>query len=449
MRFALKSTLSLMLDCANYFELKGEFDKAVQLYHKGGDYPHALDLCFRISEIDPSQSSIMFDMMNTIAQDLGRETSPQTLARCAEFLVNHKQYDKAIDLYILAKRLPQAIEMCLQHKIMINEDLAVKLTPPNDDENSTTSYDANERKEILAELAKALKRQGSYILASRKYTQAGDRIRAIKCLVKSGDTKAVIQFASISRNNEIYTLAANYLQQMNWRESVDIMKAIIMFYNKSKSYEKLAKFYDSCAIVEIDEYGDYEKAMEALKEALKYLYKITDNKGANSHISDLVSHIEKRLQLIEKFVINKNNLLNSPSNASEAIRSFQELLSDPMIEEAVRSGDCYAIIVEYFFSQNDLESAYKYILEMEDRRIPLNPYIDNVIIDRVFQANNHKKYSSSKEESNVKGEYKSNDEIDEDEVVDEEIDEAVEDDEDVDDDIDIDQRGNNYKNARK
>ena len=40
----------------------------------------------------------------------------------------------------------------------------------------------------------------------RKYTQAGDRVRAIKCLVKSGDTKAVIQFATITRNNEIFKL---------------------------------------------------------------------------------------------------------------------------------------------------------------------------------------------------------------------------------------------------
>jgi intraflagellar transport protein 140 len=50
------------------------------------------------------------------------------------------------------------------------------------------------------------------------YVYVGDRVRAIKCLVRSGDTKAVIQFASISRNQEIYTLAANYLQQMNWRD---------------------------------------------------------------------------------------------------------------------------------------------------------------------------------------------------------------------------------------
>ena len=69
----------------------------------------------------------------------------------------------------------------------------------------------------------------------------------------------MIQFASISRNSEIYTPAANYLQQMDWRESVDIMKSIIMFYTKAKAWEQLARFYDSCAMVEVDEYRDYEK----------------------------------------------------------------------------------------------------------------------------------------------------------------------------------------------
>ena len=73
----------------------------------------------------------------------------------------------------------------------------------------------------------------------------------MKCLVLSGDTKAVIQFANISRSPDIYKLAANYLQQLNWRESVDIMKSIITFYSKAKAYEQLAGFYDSCAQVRI------------------------------------------------------------------------------------------------------------------------------------------------------------------------------------------------------
>ena len=48
---------------------------------------------------------------------------------------------------------------------------------------------------------------------------------------------------------------------MNWRESVDIMKAIIQFYTKAQAFEQLAGFYDSCAQVEIDDYRDYEKAI--------------------------------------------------------------------------------------------------------------------------------------------------------------------------------------------
>ncbi len=91
--------------------------------------------------------------------------------------------------------------------------------------------------------------EGAFVIASKKYTQAGDRVRAMKCLLRAGDTKAVIQFATISRSSEIYKLAGNYLQQMNWRESVDIMKAIIMFYTKAQAFEQLAGFYDSCAQV--------------------------------------------------------------------------------------------------------------------------------------------------------------------------------------------------------
>jgi intraflagellar transport protein 140 len=247
MTFAIKATPSLMLDCAAHFEMKGDYEKAVQLYHKGGDYLHALDICFKAGQGGDGgktreQKQSMFDMLNTIAQDLGVDSSPQTLARCAEFLVIHKQFEKAVELYIMAKRYPQAIEMCAQHRVTISETMATTLTPP------TEGFDSSQRKEILADLGRALKKQGSFILASKKYTQAGDRIRAMKCLLRGGDTKAVIQFASISRNAEIYKLAANYLQQMDWREA-DIMKAIIMFYSKAKAFEQLSGFYDSCAQV--------------------------------------------------------------------------------------------------------------------------------------------------------------------------------------------------------
>jgi intraflagellar transport protein 140 len=71
-------------------------------------------------------------------------------------------------LYTAAKRYKQAIDLCALHKVKITEELADALTPDKDD---TTRVD------ILKDLATVIKRQGSYHLACKKYTQAGDRLR--------------------------------------------------------------------------------------------------------------------------------------------------------------------------------------------------------------------------------------------------------------------------------
>lgn len=372
MRFATKSTPSLMLDCGAYFEAKGDIDNAVQLYHKGGDLPRALDLCFRAGGGKGKGSPAVFDMLNVIAKDLGADSSPQTLARCAEFLMQNNEYARAVDLYIMAKRYPQAIEMCSRFKVPLTDEMAEKLTPPVDD------FDANERKELLKELASVLKKQGNFTMASKKYTLAGDRIRAMKCLQRAGDTKAVIQFASISRSPEIYKLAGNYLQQMNWRESVDIMKAIIMFYTKAKAFEQLAGFYDSCAQVEIDEYRDYEKALGALRESQKYL-----EKADGSHINALAVVLDDRIVLISKFVEARKLAQKDPSMM---VNICQELLEEPRVEEAIRIGDCLAMLVEFFHAAGKMKEAYGYMKQMTDRNILLHPYIDASIIEEVYKA---------------------------------------------------------------
>ncbi len=389
MRFALKSTSSLMLDCAAHFEAKGDMDKAIQLYHKGGDLAYALDLCFRSAgssgKSKSQQSQAIFDMLNNIAADLGTNTSPQTLARCAEFLVQHKQYERAADLYIMAKRIPQAIDMCFTYKVDISEEMLDKLTPPD-------TADPQEKKEALKDLAKALKRQGSYLLASKKYTQAGDRVRAIKCLVRSGDTKAVIQFASISRTSEIYKLAANYLQQMNWRESAEIMKAIITFYTKAKAYEQLAGFYDSCAQVEIDEYRDYEKAHGALREAVKQLGKAEDNGGG--YIGQMTQEMNHRISLIDRFVQARKASKREPL---VMVSICEALLKEGNLEEAIRVGDCLAMLVEHYHSAGNMKEAYKNMQDMEGRGIALHPYIDGSILNEVCAAMGVKSAPSSPE----------------------------------------------------
>ena len=196
--------------------------------------------------------------------------------------MEHKQHDKAVHLYVMGNRIGDAIDMCLQQKVIITDDLADKMTPAKPPKNKEdhppgTDYLTKEKRvEVLMKLARVCKKQGSYHLATKKYTQAGDKLKAMKCLLKSGDTDKIIFFANVSRNRDIFILAANYLQNLDWHNNPATMKSIITFYTKAKAFEQLSSFYDACANVEIDEYRDYAKALGALNEAERYV----KNRGA-------------------------------------------------------------------------------------------------------------------------------------------------------------------------
>lgn len=73
----------------------------------------------------------------------------------------------------------------------------------------------------------------------------------MKALLKSGDTEKIIFYANVSRQHEIYIMAANYLQTLDWQERPDFLKTIVSFYNKGKAPHLLANFYVSCAQVRI------------------------------------------------------------------------------------------------------------------------------------------------------------------------------------------------------
>lgn len=71
----------------------------------------------------------------------------------------------------------------------------------------------------------------------------------MRALLKSGDTEKIVFFAGVSRQKEIYIMAANYLQSLDWRKDPEIMKSIISFYTKGRALDLLAGFYDACAQV--------------------------------------------------------------------------------------------------------------------------------------------------------------------------------------------------------
>jgi len=71
----------------------------------------------------------------------------------------------------------------------------------------------------------------------------------MKALLKSGDTEKILFFANVSRQKELYIMAANYLQTLDWQSQPELLRHIVTFYSKGKAPELLANFYTACAQV--------------------------------------------------------------------------------------------------------------------------------------------------------------------------------------------------------
>ncbi|KAM7433446.1 hypothetical protein ABFA07_016329 [Porites harrisoni] len=349
MNLALLSSPQDMLDVARYYENHPNMqDKAVMLYHKGGDITKALDLCF---------STQQFAALQVIAEDLDENTDPQMLDKCSKFFLEHEQYDKAVELLVVGKKFSEALDLCMAHNVIITEELAEKMTLPK-------GSDPELRNKLLERIADCCIQQRSYHLATKKYTQAGNKIKAMKSLLKSGDTEKIIFFAGVSRQKEIYVMAANYLQSLDWRKDPEIMKNIIAFYTKGRALDSLASFYDACAQVEIDEYQNYDKALGALTEAYKCMAKAKTKNPTDQE--EKVAYLKQRVGFLKKFVQARRTYEENPE---EAINQCHILLEEPDLETAVRVGDVYGVIIEHYARQQNYSKAYSIMEEMR-RRVP-------------------------------------------------------------------------------
>jgi intraflagellar transport protein 140 len=204
----------------------------------------------------------------------------------------------------------------------------------------------------------------------------------MKALLKSGDTERITFFANVSRQKEIYVMAANYLQSLNWRGNTDIMKNIIGFYTKGRAFETLANFYDTCAKAEIEEYQDYDRAQGALNEALIVLNKIKD---VTSTLEDKKKFITRRLELIQKF----NNIRGGYAEDREgSIKECKGLLEDRQVDVALRVGDVYAMIITHYIITEDYHQGLAYV-DLMKKHIPgvnLKFYIKPQVLEALSNA---------------------------------------------------------------
>uniref|UniRef100_A0A3B4Z0Z9 Intraflagellar transport 140 n=1 Tax=Stegastes partitus TaxID=144197 RepID=A0A3B4Z0Z9_9TELE len=346
MNLALLSNPEDMMEAACYYEEKGtHMDRAVALYHKAGYVSKALELAFATQQ---------FSALQLIAEDLNENSDPALLARCSDFFITHSQFEKSVDLLVAAKKYHQALELCLAQNLTITEDLAERMTVTD-----ATDLSEEARKELLEKIADCCMRQGNYHLATKKYTQAGSKLKAMRALLKSGDTEKIIFFANVCRQKELFIMAANYLQSLDWRKNVEILKTIIGFYTKGRAPDLLAGFYEACAQVEIDDYQNYEKALDALTEASKCLSK-SKEASTGQHEARLAD-LQHRITLIKKFV----HIRRYEYDPREAAQLCEALLEEPELDPAVRIGDAFGFLIEHHCQQGSFQVAYRKLEELQ------------------------------------------------------------------------------------
>ena len=262
----------------------------------------------------------------------------------------------------------------MQRNIFITEDMAERMTPPK----SENDGDVQARNEMLIQIGQCCLSQQSYQLAAKKFTQAGDKLKAMQALLQSGDTEKIVFFSNVARQPKIYILAANYLQsQPGWREDGQIMQTIITFYTKAKAFESLSSFYDSCSQVEIDDYRDYEKALAALREALKYMVK-----ARTSQKEEKVKYLQQRIFLVDRFVEARRLVKSDPD---EMARICHQLMDSPDVESAIRLGDVFAMMVEVAFEAGDMLAAFESIKHMRDRNVDVSAYLDDAMLQQIHR----------------------------------------------------------------
>ena len=86
-----------MLDAARFYEtVAGQEDKAVILYHKAGHTTKAVDLAFRANK---------YAELALITDGLTDKTDPMLVRRVADFFMENEQFDKAVDLLAVSKKV--------------------------------------------------------------------------------------------------------------------------------------------------------------------------------------------------------------------------------------------------------------------------------------------------------------------------------------------------------
>ncbi|PIC26364.1 hypothetical protein B9Z55_018959 [Caenorhabditis nigoni] len=358
-----------LVNAARYYEdLPGYAHKAVMLYHKAGMIGRALDLAFRTEQ---------FSALDLITKDLDAGTDPKILKRAAEFFENNQNYEKAVNFLCLAKEFASAVQLCRSRNVRVTDKFAELMTPSKDD-----MPNVNERKRVLETVAELCLQQGAYSASAKKFTQAGDKLSAMRALLKSGDIQKIRFFATTARNKEIYILAANFLQTTDWQDNAQTIKDIETFYTKSQSFEHLGNFYKSVAIIEAENLRTLDKAMGALQMAAVCVQEAEQRNMSSAGIDALREDLKKYVVQLRKLM----SILDVMKNdTADGMRQLTTLAEESLEDDIVPCTRIFALIIVDHATKKNWKQAYRSITALLKKcpNIDIEVFVDSSTLDKI------------------------------------------------------------------
>lgn len=384
----------LILESAIFLEKKGVKDKAVALYRQIGATECALNLCIRGG---------LYDTLHEISTKLAsQQADPKIFLNMAEHFKTQSNYQKAVEMLVFAKEFSEAMSICEEHNVRLTDQMAEAMTS----DANTADLSEEAKRELILRVGNMAKDQGSWNLACKKFAQVGERLQAMQMLMRGGDVEKVIFFANHSRNAEMFTLAANFLQSQSWSTNEKIYRSIIQFYTKAKAFDSLMSFYDACAQMHIDERQNYPEALSCLVECITGLDNAAASKAAGAINEVKLTALKARVGILRSFVRCQelmNNMDPEKWGTPEERKKSDEIISTcsdfikksravgperDLIEDSLRLGDVFSLLVKLYFSKmKEPKNALKVLESMPKHNVNPQIFLEEELIQQVCNAN--------------------------------------------------------------
>ena len=336
---APKSTQNII---AEYFEEKGQIERAIELYLLGSNIRKGLNLCLATNQ---------YDKVREISETLESQQDKDTLKALAEYFIEQQQHEKALGLYIRIKDYETAMKLCENYKVRISTETAnAILTDLNQEKDNKI------KQQLTSRLAKLLMSQGDFDIAHDIYVKIGNYKKAMKCCIKQGNKDKVIEFAHMARIPELYILAANFLENLEWTH--EIVKVIVSFLTKAKAYYNLANFYKAFASIDIQEKQNYKQAEELYKEAIKVVQKVREN---DEKKDNALKELNQKYEIVHR--INEIGKKMSNNEGEDAIKICNELLGRNDIGDIISEKNLFTLKFKIYFGMKDFKNAYAVLVE--------------------------------------------------------------------------------------